>query len=144
MRLLPPSKVASFQDRSERLRRGRASAPKLRELFPGATRLDVRLEFLCEERSGHADQVFVLYPGARAFFGFPCPYGDCDGIYDLRPAVEATLGGSALQGAGTLECTGVRPRLRGPRQACGLRLNFRISSVGSAKIFAARAGIDRA
>ena len=144
MRLMPSSKVASFQDRAERLRRGRAAAPVLREICPSATRLELRLEFLCEERSGHADQVFVMYPSARAFFGFPCPYGDCDGIYDLRPAVEATLGESTLQSTGAIECAGVRPRLRGPRQACRLQLNFSITSVRNAKIFASRAGVDHA
>ncbi len=120
-RLATQKSVSVFQDRAERLRRGRATAALLREACPRATHIAVLLKFAAPP---HADQSFVLYPGARAYFGFPCPYGDCDGIYDLSHAAESILLGAALQATGTLECGGVRSHCRISRQPCGLRVNY--------------------
>lgn len=124
-RIASPKSVSAFQDRAERLRKGRATAPPLREVCPGATHIAVLLKF---EAPPHADQSFVLYPGARAYFGFPCPYGDCDGIYDLSHAAQSILLGTALQATGTLECGGTRSRHRIPRQACGLQVNYMVNA----------------
>jgi len=117
--------VSVFQDRAERLRKGRATAALLREVCPRATHVAVLLKF---EAALHADQSFVPYPGARAYFGFPCPYGDCDGIYDLSHVTQSILLGTALQASGTLECGGVRSRHRIPRQPCGLRVNYSVNA----------------
>ena len=92
---------------------------------PKATHIAVLLKF---EAPPHADQSFVLYPGARAYFGFPCPYGDCDGIYDLSHAAQSILLGTALQASGTLECSGVRSRHRIPRQTCGLQVSYIVNA----------------
>jgi hypothetical protein len=120
--------ASGFQDRAERLRKGRAAAQLLREVAPTATHIAVRLQFLADEAPSHADQSFVLYPGARAYFGFPCPYGDCDGIYDLTQAAESTLQHSAVQATGTLECSGVRSRHRMARQPCGLHVSYTVTA----------------
>jgi len=128
MRLSPLKNPARPQDRAERLREGRAAAPTLREVFPGAARIAVHLQFLADEVPSHAEQSFVLYPAARAFFAFPCPYGDCDGIYDLSQAVESALKRSAPQTTGTLECSGARTRNRMPRQPCGLQVTYTVTA----------------
>jgi hypothetical protein len=118
-------RVSVFQDRAERLRKARATAPLLREVCPRATHIAVRLQF---QAPSHTDQSFVLYPGARAYFGFPCPYGDCDGIYDLSDAAQSILQGPALQATGTLDCGGVRSRHRIPRQTCRLQVNYIVTA----------------
>jgi len=124
-RLATQKSVSGFQDRAERLRKGRATAALLREVCPRATHIAVLLQF---DAPSHADQSFVLYPGARAYFGFPCPYGDCDGIYDLSHAAQSILLGTALQATGTLECGGVRSRHRIPRQTCGLQVSYIVNA----------------
>jgi hypothetical protein len=88
----------------------------------------VTLQFRAEETPSHADQSFVLYPAARAYFGFPCPYGDCDGIYDLTAAVHSVLQGSMPQSVGALACHGSRSRNRLPGQPCGLQVNYKVTA----------------
>lgn len=124
--------ASGFQDRAERLRSGRASAPLVRDVSKTAKFVAMRLQFLSDEGPSHADQSFVLYPSARAYFGFPCPFGDCDGIYDLSGAAESTLRQPAQPTTGTLECHGVRSRHRTPRQPCGLQVNYMVTAEHSA------------
>jgi hypothetical protein len=119
--------AAGALDRAERLRRARASAPLVRETFPEVPRISVRLRFPNTEEPAHAEQSFVLYPGARAHFGYPCPFGDCDGIYDLGAAAEAAARNPTHQLRGTLECSGLRSRNRIPGQLCGLQVQYRVS-----------------
>jgi hypothetical protein len=88
----------------------------------------VRLQFLGEEVPRHAEQSFVLYPAARAYFGFPCPYGDCDGIFDLSDAAQSALQHFAIDASGTLECGGARSRHRMPRQHCGLQVSYAVTA----------------
>ena len=126
LRTVAQKGVSGFEDRAERLRRGRATAPPLREMFPLAAHVAVRLQFHSNEAPSHADQSFELYPGARAYFGFPCPYGDCDGIYDLGAAARSALECSAAQATGTLECGGTRSRHRMPGQPCGLEVSYTV------------------
>lgn len=120
--------MSGFQDRAARLRNGRTAALLLREVSPSATHLTVRLRFVADQGPAHADQSFVLYPGARAYFGFPCPYGDCDGIYDLTHPAESALQHTAAQATGTLECLGTRSRHRVPRQPCGLLVSYAVTA----------------
>ena len=128
-RLAAQKGASGFQDRAERLRNGRTTAPLLREVSPSATQIAVRLRFAAGEATTHADQSFVLFPSARAYFGFPCPYGDCDGIYDLSQAAHSALQQPAAQAAsGTLECGGVRSRHRIPHQHCGLQVSYTVTA----------------
>lgn len=127
-RLATQKSLSGFQDRAERLRKGRATAPLLREVCPKATQIAVRLQFLPDQAPSHADQSFVLYPGARAYFGFPCPYGDCDGIYDLSHAAQSILQRPVPPASGILECSGVRSHRRVPRQPCRLQVKYTVSA----------------
>jgi hypothetical protein len=128
MRILPNKKLSIFREREERLRKGHAAAHTLRNAFPTATHVTVQLRFLPAAAPPHAEQSFVLYPGARAFFAYPCPYGDCNGIYDLRAEAVRALGGEKSRVAGTLECGGVRCKDGLLRQPCGLRVSYTISA----------------
>jgi hypothetical protein len=96
-------------------------------MSPLTTHVVVRLQFRSDETLMHADQSIVLYPGARAYFGFPCPYGDCDGIYDLTPAAQAAMMYVISPPTETLECNGTRSRHRllGP---CGLQLSYSVTA----------------
>ena len=117
-----------FLEREERLRKSRARAQTLRSSFPSASLVEVRLQFLPATTPPHAEQSFKLYPGARAFFGYPCPYGDCDGIYELGPEADRALTGHSSCVTGTLECGGVRSRDGLSKQPCGLRVTYRIAA----------------
>jgi len=122
------SRNSVVPDRAERLRRGRAVAIPLRETSATIARLAVRLKFASGELVSHAEQLFILYPSAKGYFGFPCPYGDCDGIYDLSCAAASILRGPATEANGTLDCTGARTLNRVPSQRCNLRLRFTLSA----------------
>ncbi len=128
MRPAPRQKVSSFREREERLRKGRDAAQTLRAAFPNAATVNVQLRFLPATAPLHAAQSFMLYPAARAYFSYPCPYGDCDGIYDLSAPAHQALGRKAAAVSGTLECAGVRSRDGLQRQPCGLRVSYTISA----------------
>jgi hypothetical protein len=127
MRFPPRNKLSSAREREERLRKARMEAPALRDAFPSATLVTVNLSFLPATEPLHAAQSFVLYPAARACFTYPCPYGDCDGIYDLTAEADRTLGREKARVTGTVECGGSRTR-NGNGQPCGLRLSYTISA----------------
>jgi hypothetical protein len=128
MRFSSKKKDPSTRTREERLREGRASAPTLRASSPSAKLIEVRLKFLPETAPLHAAQAFVLYPAARAFFEYPCPYGDCDGTYDLGAQAENTFKRDKSSASGTLECGGTRSRDGLQRQPCGLRVHYTITA----------------
>jgi hypothetical protein len=90
--------------------------------------VNVTLRFLTPTLPLHADQSFALYPAARAYFSYPCPYGDCDGVFDVSEPAGRTLAREKAQVAGTLTCSGLRSRDGLVRQSCGLRVNYTISS----------------
>jgi hypothetical protein len=120
--------VPAAREREERLRRGRLEAGTLRDRFPSASLVSVELIFDPATELPHAPQSFALYPAARAFFWYPCPYGDCDGVFDLSVPAERALENTKPRVSGVLECTGVRVRDRRPKQPCGLRVNYSISA----------------
>jgi hypothetical protein len=128
MHLQPRQKPSVFRERKERLRRARDAAQTLRSAFPTAMLVNVRLQFLPASAPPHAAQSFVMYPAARAFFEYPCPYGDCDGVYELHAAAIQVLGRESAEVSGTLECTGVRSRDGLQRQPCGLAMSYTITA----------------
>ena len=120
--------ASALQGRAERLRSGRATASLLREVSAGIARLIVRLRLRRDETASHAEESFVLYPAARAYFGFPCPYGDCNGIYDLTTAAQLALMDSKRHAIGDLSCSGTRSHPRIPDQLCGLQVSYELSA----------------
>ena len=125
-------KAPLVRDRAELIRKRRADSSTVRETSPNTERVSVVLEFLPIAAPPHVAQSFFLYPAARAFFEYPCPYGDCDGIYDVGTAATQVLSGAKRKVAGVVECTGNRSRDGKPNQPCGLQLSYAISAERSA------------
>jgi hypothetical protein len=124
MRFAPSA--ATRQERMDQLRRNRASASVLRAAFPAVQQLRVELKFEGPSSSVPTPQSHVLYPPARAFFEYPCPYSDCDGLFDLTGAVKAALADAAHRVAGVLECRGSRGHERTTRRPCQLQLVYEV------------------
>jgi hypothetical protein len=99
---------AAIANRRDELRRARAAAPALRVACPQAGLVHVELAF--QESSGlsHAPQAFSVYPPAKAHFVYACPFGDCDGSYDLNEIALSTLTSGEHKSRGTLTCMGHR------------------------------------
>jgi hypothetical protein len=128
MRTRVQSKLSPSREREERLRTARAAAQPLRVVSPTTASVSIQLRFVGGSDPLHATQSFVLYPAAKACFAYPCPYGDCDGIYDLVAEASRTLSGQKTRVTGVCECTGMRSRDGLQRQPCGLRMSYTISA----------------
>jgi hypothetical protein len=126
MRFAPPA--AMRQERMDQFRRDRATAPVLRATFPTVEQLRVELKFEAPGPSTPTSQSHVLYPPARAFFEYPCPYWDCDGQFDLGGAVRAAVADATHRAEGVLECQGSRIGDRGSRHSCLLRLLYEVTA----------------
>lgn len=127
MRFPPRQKVPQLRDRAEEMRKRRSESGTLRDVSPTATRLTVNLSLLPLSAPPHAAQSFVLYPAARAFFEYACPYGDCGGIYDLSAEAGRVLAQDRKRVSGTIECAGTRSRAGSQKVPCGLRVSYSIS-----------------
>jgi hypothetical protein len=128
VKLPPLSAAAARQERADRLRRDRASAQALRSAFPTVQQLRLEMQFEGAAINTPTPQAHVLYPPARAFFAFPCPYADCDGQFDLTAAVNAALVDRSHRAEGVLQCSGERLVGGASRQPCQLRLRHSITA----------------
>ena len=127
MRLLPKRKVASPSDRRAKLRKARAEAPTLRAACPDAALVRVELTFQEEVGSVHPTQAFSIFPPARAHFVYACPFGSCDGLYDLNEIAFEALRAGKRQAEGVLVCIGHRSRKGNTDYPCELKAVYSIS-----------------
>jgi hypothetical protein len=127
VRFPPAKKDSTPVDRREELRKARASAPSLRTAWPDAALVRVELEFQANPLLAHAPQAYSLYPAAKAHFGYACPFGDCDGVYDLNAVVFETLQAGKRNARGTLTCSGHRSRSGKDEDVCALSLRYSIT-----------------
>jgi hypothetical protein len=111
------------QKREGSLRR-RAAAGRLADAFPRTASIRVQLQFIPASGPEPAAQTHALYPSAPAYFDFSCPYGDCDGSFDLNGVALPLLGSSGQHAEGTLHCPGTRTAGGTGRRACRLRADF--------------------
>lgn len=125
---LASSPEASRQERVDRLRRERAASHALRVAYPTLLQLRLELTFESPSRNTPAAQSHVLHPAARAFFEFSCPYADCDGAFDLTPAVNTALTNRGGKARGVLECAGHRPQRHSARSPCKLHVSYAIAA----------------
>ncbi|MCC7464304.1 MAG: hypothetical protein IT480_17815 [Gammaproteobacteria bacterium] len=134
MKLATRKVVGISAQRRLQLQAARAGAPTLRERFPHIG--TVRIELRFEEPGGitPSPQQHTLYPSARAFFRFACPCAECDGDFDLAPAIAAMLVPAGPQGpgagrpvSGRLSCEGWRARERANGRPCPTELHYRLS-----------------
>jgi hypothetical protein len=112
----------------DRLRRDRAAAQVLRAAFPTVQQLRIQLKFEGAGVTTPTAQAHVLYPPARAFFEYPCPYSDCDGQFDLGSAVAVALAQASHATEGVLECCGLRARDHASKQPCLLHLVYEVTA----------------
>jgi hypothetical protein len=119
---------ATRQGRMDQLRRDRAAARVLGTVFPTIQHLRIELSFRGSTSSAPTPQSHVLYPPARAFFEYRCPYSDCDGQFELSGAVEAALANATHQAQGVLECRGSRGRDPSSRRPCLLQLTYEVTA----------------
>ncbi|MFO1400114.1 MAG: hypothetical protein U1F30_02680 [Steroidobacteraceae bacterium] len=134
MKLATRKSIGISAQRRLQLQSARARSPTLRDRFPQVTTLRIELRF--EERNGRtpSPQQHTLYPAARAFFRFACPCAECDGDFDLGPAVVALVGElsearHAVAGAasGPMPCEGWRARERASSRPCTISQHYRLS-----------------
>jgi hypothetical protein len=126
MHLLPNKKAAPSWTRRDELRKARAAAPILRLACPEASVVRVDLEFQEDPRLAHAPQTLSLYPPAKAFFAYECPFGDCDGVYDLNELVWETLKAGRYTIHGRVTCNGHRAGNGAGGGVCQLALSYLI------------------
>ena len=112
----------------DQLRRDRATAQVLRTAFPTLQHLRIELRFRGPLSSVPTPQLHVLYPPARAFFEYRCPYSDCDGQFDLGGAVKAALADGTHRAHGVLECRGSRGSGTTSRRPCLLQLLYEVTA----------------
>jgi hypothetical protein len=127
MQLPPNRKAASPSDRRDELRKARAAAPTLRVACPNAALVRVELAFQTDARQAHAPQAFSIYPPAKAHFVYACPFGDCDGSYDLNEIALGALQAGKRKTRGTLTCTGRRSRHGKSACPCELAATYSIT-----------------
>ncbi|HEX7417689.1 MAG TPA: hypothetical protein VF315_06515 [Steroidobacteraceae bacterium] len=128
MKLSSPNVEKAHQERKERRRREHAAAQTVRSAYPQVAQVQIALQFEDGTTNAPASQSYVLHPPARAFFGFPCPYADCDGQFDLHTAVTSALGSASHQSHGQLQCQGTRARDRATGRLCQLHLDYRVAA----------------
>ena len=115
---------ATRQGRMDQLHRDRATAPA----FPTLQHLRIELSFRGAPSGAPTPQSHVLYPPARAFFEYRCPYSDCDGQFDLGGAVKVALADATHHAQGVLECRGSRGRDPTSRRPCLLQLIYEVTA----------------
>jgi hypothetical protein len=120
--------VPKRKEQTEQLRRDRATAPLLRTAFPTLQHLRIEFRFQDSGSSVPASQTHMLYPPARAFFEYQCPYSDCDGQFSLDGAVKAALADARHRAEGVLECHGSRGQEIASKRACQLQLTYEITA----------------
>ena len=107
----------------ERQRRLRTATPPIRARYPGLDSVRVEFEFSDRGKFVPAPQLTVFHPSAPAFFCFACPFGDCDGEFDLTSVIDLTAKSGQLQANGEVRCAGTRHRAL----ACTLCVEYSIS-----------------
>jgi hypothetical protein len=129
MKLAPAKPAGAREARVDQLRRDRAGSQALRAAFPSVQKLRLAFTFAGSHVNMPVPQRHELYPAARAFFTYPCPYPGCDGYFDLSTAVRSAVEGSSHLAEGAMECEGSRPRDHASRQSCLLQLRYEVDAL---------------
>jgi len=128
MRFVSRTTRSLLEQSREQLLRRRAAAGTLGKTFPYVEEIRVELRFTASASSVPAAQRHALYPPAPAYFEFACPFGDCDGSFDLNGVASPLLKKADPEADGTIQCSGSRTRSGMPRQPCSLRADYRITA----------------
>jgi len=73
----------------------------------------LRIELVFDDVNAHrpSPQQHTLFPAAAAFYRFVCPCTDCDGDFDLKPAVTALLKNATWRKQDSITATGSSPAM---------------------------------
>ena len=126
MRIVSRTTRSMLDQRQAERQRRRAAAGPLHSAFPNVEQVRVVLRFVTPKGPAPAAQTHALYPAAPASFEFSCPFGDCDGSFDLDDVIRPLLAKSGGSASGTQSCAGSRAGGNMTRQPCRLRLAFRV------------------
>ena len=124
MRIVSRTTRNLLEQKRERSLRSRQAAGTLAGTAPRVSRVRIQLRFLPVAGAVPAAQTHALYPSAPAWFEFACPYGDCDGSFDLNDILTAQFAKSGPQVSGSLQCAGTRNGSAQMRQPCNLRVDY--------------------
>ncbi|MEO6080682.1 MAG: hypothetical protein ABIQ86_13025 [Steroidobacteraceae bacterium] len=127
MRLSRGKKKTARPGKDGELERSRAIAPTLEAVCPNARLVRVQLDFICENLPHHAQQAYLLHPPAKAHFAYPCPFGDCTGIFHLEESIGRMLTDTTTTDAGSLTCIGLRARQGVPGQPCEQVMDYTVA-----------------
>ena len=128
MRIVSRTTRSLLEQKRERSLRNRLAAGTLAKAYPDAEQVRIQLRFLPTTGSVPAAQTHALYPSAPAYFEFACPFGDCDGSFDLNAIALPLLAKSGAQVSGSLHCPGTRTGSAMTRQPCKLRADYWIAA----------------
>jgi hypothetical protein len=128
MRIVSRTTRSLLEQKREKSLRRRVAAGTISKAFPGVEQIRLQLRFLPATGAVPAAQTHALYPSAPAYFEFACPYGDCDGSFDLNAVILPLLAGTGSRADGTLHCSGTRTATGMTRQPCRLRADYWISA----------------
>ena len=124
MRIVSRTTRSLLEQKREKSLRRRVAAGNIAKAYPRVELVRLQLRFLPASGSVPAAQIHALYPSAPAYFEFACPYGDCDGSFDLNAVVQPFLAKDGSQTDGTLLCSGTRTAAGMTRQPCKLRADY--------------------
>jgi len=110
----------------ERQRLNRLAAKELRVKYPQFATLRVDLVFNDESPLPPAPQSIVLYPSARAYFVYPCPYASCSGELNLASNVDDIAAQGTAGAVGHARCSGERHGPNG-KAPCVLHIRYSIA-----------------
>ncbi len=128
MRIVSRTTRSLLEQKRERSLRNRLAAGTLANAYPDVQRVRIQLRFVPKAGAVPAGQVHALYPSAPAYFEFACPYGDCDGGFDLNEVALPLLRKSDSQVEGSHLCSGSRTGGAMTRQPCKLRADYWIAA----------------
>jgi hypothetical protein len=122
---LSPEKARNLLREKQRL--DRMAAKELRVRFPQFATLRVDLVFNDEATLPPAPQSIVLYPPARAYFVYPCPYNSCSGELNLAANVDDIAEQGTEHAVGHVRCSGERHGAHG-KAPCNLHIQYSIAA----------------
>ncbi len=128
MRIVSRTTRSLLEQKREQSLRRRTAAGTIAKSFPAVEQVRLQLRFLATSGAVPAAQIHALYPSAPAYFEFACPYGDCDGSFDLNSIALPLLTKSGPQVDGSLHCSGTRTAGGMTRAPCRLRADYWVSA----------------
>lgn len=120
--------VDSFKRQAETWRQAYAQSTVLRESFPQVESVVIDCTFVDPISMGtYSHRAQSFYPGAKAFFAFPCPRTLClHGGFSLEDTVTKVLASGKTRAHGAVVCNGQMQAVDAQPVPCALQMNFTV------------------